>query len=124
MTTEADVEDFNPGMSVSWGDYNRDGLMDLYVGNMFSAAGSRITHQPRFVNANDQQPVAYIQRTARGNSLFASRGDGTFYEVSDTAAVTIGRWAWSSKFMDLNNDGWRDLYVVNGYATNDLPDDL
>lgn len=124
VTTEADVEDFNPGMSVSWGDYNRDGLMDLYVGNMFSAAGSRITHQPRFVNANDQQTVAYIQRTARGNSLFASRGDGTFYEVSDTAAVTIGRWAWSSKFMDLNNDGWRDLYVVNGYATNDLPDDL
>ena len=36
------------GMSVSWADFNRDGLMDVYVGNMFSSAGNRIVTQTQF----------------------------------------------------------------------------
>ena len=36
----------------------------------------------------------------------------------------MGRWAWSSNFVDLNNDGWDDLVVMNGYITNDDPHDL
>ena len=38
-----DVEDSAAGMSAAWGDFNRDGNMDIYVANMFSSAGSRIT---------------------------------------------------------------------------------
>jgi len=29
----------------------------------------------------------------------------------------MGRWAWSDQFVDLNNDGWEDLVVANGYLT-------
>jgi len=36
----------------------------------------------------------------------------------------MGRWAWSSLFADLNNDGWQDLVVANGYLTNERTDDL
>jgi hypothetical protein len=31
--------------------------------------------------------------------------------------VTLGRWAWGSTFVDMNNDGWEDLYVTNGFLT-------
>ena len=33
-------------------------------------------------------------------------------------------WAWGSKFADLNNDGWEDLYVANGYISQPDADDL
>ena len=41
----AGVEDISAGMSVTWGDADGDGDWDLYVSNMFSSAGSRITYQ-------------------------------------------------------------------------------
>ena len=65
-----------------------------------------------------------MQRHARGNSLFRNLGDGRFADVSVAAGVTMGRWAWGSLFTDINNDGWEDLHVVNGFFTNDDPGDL
>jgi hypothetical protein len=118
------VEDMAAGMSVSWADFNRDGRPDIYVGNMFSAAGNRVTYQRRFVEGRSPLESAAIQRMARGNTLFMAQPDGTFADVSISAGVTMGRWAWSSKFADLNNDGWDDLMVANGYFTNERPDDL
>ena len=120
----AGVEDIATGMSASWGDYNRDGLVDVYISNMFSSAGNRIAYQTRFAPNTTDQTVTYLQRTARGNSLFANAGNGTFHDVSELAGVTMGRWAWGSKFVDLNNDGWQDLVVTNGLVTNDDTGDL
>ncbi|MCI0461744.1 MAG: VCBS repeat-containing protein [Gemmataceae bacterium] len=124
VALEARVEDYGSGMSVSWGDYNRDGRMDLYVGNMFSSAGNRITFQAEKLRALAPDSLSLLQRFAKGNSLFENLGNGRFSEVGDRLGVEMGRWAWSSLFVDLNNDGWQDLYVVNGYVTNDMPDDL
>ncbi|XOV69731.1 MAG: FG-GAP repeat domain-containing protein [Verrucomicrobiota bacterium] len=114
IAAQAGVEDLSAGMSVSWGDFNRDGWMDLYVGNMFSSAGNRIAFQRRY---RDGQDASGFQRHARGNSLFSNQGDGTFLDVSEEAGVTLGRWAWSSNFVDFNNDGWEDLIVANGMVT-------
>lgn len=124
VASEAGVVDFGSGMSVSWGDYNRDGWMDIYVGNMFSSAGNRITRQERFKSEAREETRALYQRFAKGNSLFENRGDGTFREVGAEAAVEMGRWAWSSLFADLNNDGWEDLLVANGYITTEDTGDL
>lgn|GEM_PF-340141 len=118
------VEDIASGMSVSWGDYNNDGLMDLYVGNMFSAAGGRITYQRLFKPGVSKDRLAQFQRMARGNSLFENQGDGKFQDVSEQAAVTMGRWAWSSRFGDVNNDGREDIVVANGFITNEDTHDL
>ena len=120
----AGVEDHASGMSVSWGDYDRDGYMDIYVSNMFSAAGNRVTFQRRFAEGIADDTLANIQRMARGNTLFRNRGDGTFEDVSVVADVTQGRWAWGSRFADVNNDGWQDLVVANGYMTNEDTSDL
>jgi hypothetical protein len=124
VAAEAGVEDIGAGMSVSFGDYDRDGRMDLYVGNMFSSAGNRIAFQSGFNPTADDATRGQLQRHARGNSLFRNLGDGRFADVSVAAGVTMGRWAWGSLFTDINNDGWEDLHVVNGFFTNEDPGDL
>ena len=125
MAAEAGVEDMAAGMSVAWGDYNRDGLSDLYVGNMYSSAGRRISYQRRFAGARAADSLTGIQRMARGNSLFARRAEGAVFEdVSLDAGVELGRWAWSSGFVDFNQDGWEDIVVANGYMTNTRTKDL
>ena len=111
-------------MSVSWGDYNRDGFMDLYIGNMFSSAGNRIAYQEKFHSAASEEFKTRYRRLARGNSLFEGQSDGTFRDVSVAAGATMGRWAWGSVFADVNNDGWDDLLVGNGFVTGKNPDDL
>ncbi len=124
VAPEAGVEDLSAGMGVTWGDYNLDGLMDVYVSNMFSSAGNRVAYQRRFRSADGDATKSQFQRHARGNSLFENAGDGTFRDVTVEAGVEMGRWAWSSLFMDVNNDGLQDLMVNNGLVTNDRLDDL
>jgi hypothetical protein len=125
---ELGVEDISAGMSVSWGDYNRDGWMDLYVSNMWSSAGNRVAYQRRFLGAHaDDSTLLQYQRHARGNSLFSNspeRSSPGFHDVGLAAAVTMGRWAWSSSFADVNNDGWEDIVVANGFITQENADDL
>jgi hypothetical protein len=112
------------GMSATLGDYDRDGNCDIYVSNMFSAAGNRITFQTRFKPEQSEQTRARFQHLARGNSLFRNRGDGTYEDVSVQQRVTMGRWSWGSLFVDLDNDGWEDLLVTNGFITGSKTDDL
>ena len=124
VAATAGVEDSASGMSVTWGDYNRDGWMDVYVSNMFSAAGGRIAYQRQFQQGASVHARSDMQRHARGNSLFVNQGDGTFRDVSEVAGVMMGRWSWASLLCDLNNDGWEDVLVANGYVTGSESGDL
>jgi len=123
VAKQAGAQDQASGMSVSWGDYDRNGRMDLYVGNMFSAAGGRITFQDQF-KASAPGVKSLLQHFTRGNTLLKNLGNGRFEDVSADANVTMGRWSWGSNFCDINNDGWEDLIVTNGYITTDDTRDL
>ncbi len=125
VAAEAGVEDLAAGMSAAWGDYDNDGDLDLYVANMWSSAGQRLTFADQFADVVDSDDVRRkFQRQARGNSLFRNNGDGTFADVSDEAGVTMGRWGWGADFVDLDNDGSLDLFLQNGYLTGERLDDL
>jgi hypothetical protein len=124
VAKEAGVEDVSAGMSITWADYNNDGWMDIYVSNMFSSAGNRIAFQRKFQSDAGDETKKLFQRHARGNSLFENAKDGTFRDVSVEGDVTMGRWAWGSRFIDINSDGWQDLLVGNGFLTLEKPDDL
>ena len=118
------VEDTSSGMSVSWSDFNHDGWMDIYTSNMFSSAGNRITYQPQFKAGLPEEVRARFQHIALGNTLFQAVPGGPFKDVSIPAGVTLGRWAWCSKFVDFNNDGLDDLLVANGFITTEDSGDL
>ena len=72
---------------------------------------------------SDRERAVY-QRFAKGNTLFQNSGSSPFDEVSAAAGVEMGRWAWSSNFADIDNDGWEDLIVANGYLTTNDSGDL
>ena len=121
IAAEIGVEDSASGMSVTWGDYDLNGLMDIYVSNMFSSAGNRITTQKQFKPTTKLETRSRFKRFARGNTLFSNKRN-EFIDRSVISEVTMGRWAWGSKFVDTNNDGWEDIVIANGYLSSDEDD--
>ena len=113
VTKATGTADIGFGMGASWGDYDRDGRLDLYVSNMFSKAGRRITDR---LDGLDER----YARMARGNSLFRNEGD-RFTRVSGNAPgelpVEASGWSWGGQLADVDNDGRLDVYVLNGYYT-------
>jgi len=99
------------GMGASWGDYDRDGRLDLYVSNMFSKAGRRITAS---VDGLDPR----VPHSANGNLLFKNNGPD-FTQVAGTSgsslAVAKVGWAYGAQFVDIDNDGWLDIYSASGF---------
>ncbi len=124
VAAAAGVEDIGASMGVTWGDYDQDGRFDLYVSDMFSSAGERVTGQPRFMPDADALTIAKYKRHARGNALFHNEGNGIFRETSDESNTTMGRWAWGALWIDANNDGRPDIFVPNGFVTEEDPVDL
>lgn len=120
----AGVEDIAAGMSAAWEDVDNDGRLDLYVSNIWSASGQRLTAQDDFQPNAPKEVRQLYGRFTRGNSLYLARGDGTFEDATVAFGVENGGWAWASDFFDFDRDGWEDLYIVNGYITGDRSLDL
>jgi Flp pilus assembly protein TadD/peroxiredoxin len=117
VSSSANVEDVGAGMSACWSDFDNDGNQDIYVANMWSAAGQRVSMQKQFQERAPEDIRALYRRHARGNALYRNKGDGKFQNVSQQAGVEMGRWAWCSDFWDFDHDGHPDLYVANGYIS-------
>jgi hypothetical protein len=50
------------------------------------------------------------------NMLQLNNGNNTFSEVGQLAGISNTDWSWAPLFADYDNDGWKDLFVSNGYA--------
>ena len=118
IAAQAGVEDIGAGMSVCWFDYDNDGAEDLYVADMWSAAGMRVAMQDAFGTGMPEEVRGLYRKHARGNSLFRNNHDGTFQDTSNSAGIEMGRWAWSSDAWDFDHDGFPDLYIANGMISS------
>jgi|GEM_PF-337529 len=94
ITTEV-IDDEN-GMGASTGDYDNDGDLDWFVSSIYDKSALR------------------EDWGQSGNRLYANNGDGSFSNVTETAAVADGSWGWGACSADFNNDGWLDIFHVNG----------
>jgi tetratricopeptide (TPR) repeat protein len=117
VSTEAGVEDVGAGMSACWFDFDNDGNQDVYVANMWSPAGMRVSEQKSFHESEPEIIRSLYRQHARGNSLYRNQGNGKFQNVSRAAGVDVGRWAWCSDAWDFDHDGYPDLYITNGYIS-------
>lgn len=124
VALEAGVEDVGAGMSVCWLDYDNDGSEDLYIADMWTAAGTRISTQKVFQKDAPEEVRTLYRKHARGNSLFRNRGTDAFQDTGSVAGVELGRWAWSSDAWDFDHDGFPDLYIANGMVSGPSRDDL
>ena len=110
--TDSTTADVGFGMGLGIGDYDNDGRQDVYVTNMYSKAGLRISEQ---IGASE-----LIKGAARGNSLLHNGVDG-WQRVSGVKEPAIlveaADFGWGGAFADFNNDGTLDLYAPAGYVT-------
>ncbi len=95
------VESSGSGITVF--DYNNDDLMDLYLMNGTYLEGISDPEGKVFTDTN--------------NKLYKNNGDGTFTEVSEKAGVDDRHWSMAAGAIDLDNDGFQDLYLLN-YGPN------
>lgn len=125
VSAKAGVEDPGAGMSVCWFDYDNDGYDDLYIANMWSAAGKRISTQQAFMPATTDKIRGAYRKHANGNSLFHNTaGSGVFRDTTEESGTRIGRWSWGSDAWDFDHDGSPDLYVTNGFISGPEQDNL
>jgi len=124
ISEEARVQEVGAGMSACWLDFDNDGAQDIYVSNMWSPAGLRVSEQKQFHEKDPEDIRSLYRQHARGNALYRNPGNGTFQNVSQRAGVALGRWAWSSDSWDFDHDGYPDLYVANGYVSGADTHDL
>ena len=112
-------------MGVDAADVDRDGHDDFLVLDMLSREHWRRNVQLDGVPPGFHQPGVFDDRPQFShNTLFRSRGDGTFAEVGRLAGLSASEWAWTPLFLDVDLDGWEDLLVSNGHALDMLDADV
>ncbi|NQU55376.1 MAG: CRTAC1 family protein [Bacteroidetes bacterium] len=100
-TYENILESSGSGITVF--DYNNDGFMDIYLMNGTYLEGI-------------SDPEGKVFADTR-NKLYKNNGDGTFTEVSETAGIDALYWSMAAGAIDLDNDGYQDLFLLN-YGPN------
>jgi len=90
--------DHHLGYGACWGDYNRDGWLDLY----YASKGI----------------IGFPDSVRSYNRLFKNQGDGSFVERTEEARVSDeGKLPFCAAFTDYNNDMWPDIYIANDKLT-------
>ncbi|MES2648476.1 MAG: VCBS repeat-containing protein [Bacteroidota bacterium] len=99
-------------------DINNDGLQDIFVLDMLPEDNHRQktlfapdNYEKFDVNLRSGFYYQYMR-----NMLQVNNGDGTFSEIGQLAGISNTDWSWAPLFADFDNDGWKDLYVTNGYT--------
>jgi len=102
--------------AAAWLDFDRDGLLDLYVAgywrdddDLWSTDNTKVMHNS-FEFATD----------GGTNALYRNLGDGRFEEVTEATGTASSRWTYAVAAADFNDDGFVDLYLANDYGPEEL----
>ncbi|MEZ4898830.1 MAG: VCBS repeat-containing protein, partial [Saprospiraceae bacterium] len=98
-------------------DINNDGEPDIITLDMLPEDNLRkktVMGGNGYINYINDRRFGYTHQYTR-NMLQVNNGDGTFSEVGMLAGIYQTEWSWSPLFIDLDNDGYRDLLITNGF---------
>ena len=112
----AQISMYSMGSDVA--DYNNDGLLDMVTLDMLPEDNKTQKMHSGAENFDKMQFLfnkGFYYQFSR-NMLQKNNGDGTFSEIGQLAGISNTDWSWSVLFSDLDNDGYKDLFVSNGYV--------
>jgi len=106
------------------GDINNDGLLDVMVLDMLpddEKIRKQSGGEDDYELSELKLKYGYNHQFVR-NTLQLNLGGGMFSEIGQLAGVSSTDWSWSPLFCDVDNDGWKDLFITNGIyrRANDL----
>ncbi|QJW92256.1 VCBS repeat-containing protein [Spirosoma taeanense] len=104
-------------MGVDIADYNNDGLPDVMSLDMLPEDNRRqkLLQLQENYESFELMVQQNLQKQYMRNMLQLNNGDGTFSEIAQLAGVSNTDWSWSPLLADFDNDGYKDLFITNGY---------
>lgn len=98
-------------------DINNDGLQDIVTLDMLPEDNRRqkLLLAPDNYEKFDLNVRSGFHYQFMRNMLQLNNGNGTFSEIGQLAGISNTDWSWAALLADYNNDGWKDLFVTNGY---------
>jgi hypothetical protein len=108
-------------MGVTCGDIDNDGHIDIYTANMYSKAGSRIINNLRPGTYSDRI-MNIMRHFVTGSQLWRNRGNLNFEPQGKDLGIAAVGWAYGAALVDLDNDGWLDLFATCGFMSQSRSD--
>ncbi|MEO6837742.1 MAG: VCBS repeat-containing protein, partial [Ginsengibacter sp.] len=109
------TSEFSMGNNIS--DINNDGLPDIFTLDMLPEDN----HRQKLLTAPNNYPLfdvilksGFYYQYMR-NMLQLNNGNRTFSEIGQLSGISNTDWSWAPLFADYDNDGWKDLFITNGY---------
>ncbi|MEM1135084.1 MAG: VCBS repeat-containing protein [Bacteroidota bacterium] len=103
-------------MGADMADFNNDAHADIFVTEMLPDTHERLKTVTTFESWDRYQlniKNDYYHQFTR-NTFHLNNTDGTYSEIGRLAGVEATDWSWGALIVDLDNDGWKDLFVANG----------
>ncbi|MEM7185322.1 MAG: VCBS repeat-containing protein [Bacteroidota bacterium] len=110
-------------MGIDMADINNDGNADIFITDMLPDGDQRVKSVMEFEGYNVfklKQSKDFFQQYIQ-NTLQLNNGNGSFSEIAYFSGIHATDWSWSGLMFDMDNDGFRDIFVTNG-INHDLTD--